>query len=132
MGLGAALSVALGLSAIDTGIKIIALSIALLLAVAGIPRFFPSVSPRLVTRAGLLAMFGGIVWLFMGIDVHTGAEIVTAPLYLAGLGIGALASQRGSVTVSAVPDDESPGSAGVRTQRPISEPRSEPLLRVRP
>jgi MFS family permease len=108
------LSVALGLSAIDTGIKIIPLSVTLLIAAAGIPRFFPHISPRLVVQAGLLAMFGGIVWLFMSIDVHAGAEIVTVPLLLAGLGIGALASQLGSVTVSAVPDDQSPEVGGLQ------------------
>ena len=108
------LSVALGLSAIDTGIKIIPLSVTLLIAAAGIPRFFPDISPRLVVQAGLLAMFGGIVWLFMSIDVHAGAGIVTVPLLLAGLGIGALASQLGSVTVSAVPDDQSPEVGGLQ------------------
>ena len=108
------LSVALGLSAIDTGVRIIPLSITLLLAAAGIPRFFPDVSPRLVVRAGLLAMFGGILWLLASIDVNADAGIVTVPLLLAGLGIGALASQLGSVTVSAVPDDESPAVGGLQ------------------
>ena len=108
------LSVALGLSAIDTGLKIMPLSITLLIAAAGIPRFFPNISPRLVVRIGLLSMFAGIVSLFMNIDVHAGAEIVTVPLLLAGLGIGALASQLGSVTVSAVPDDQSPAVGGLQ------------------
>jgi MFS family permease len=108
------LSVALGLSAIDTGLKIMPLSITLLAAAAGIPRFLPNVSPRLVVQLGLLAMFAGIVSLITSIDVHAGAEIVTIPLLLAGLGIGALASQLGSVTVSAVPDDESPEVGGLQ------------------
>jgi hypothetical protein len=108
------LSVALGLSAIDTGLKIMPLSITLLIAAAGIPRFFPTISPRLVVRFGLLLMFAGIVSLFMNIDVHAGAEIVTVPLLFAGLGIGALASQLGSVTVSAVPDDQSPAVGGLQ------------------
>jgi len=38
------LSVALGLSAIDTGIKLLPLSVTMLLAAAGVPRFFPTVS----------------------------------------------------------------------------------------
>ncbi len=108
------LSVALGLSAIETGVRIIPLSITLLIAAAGIPRFFPKVSPRLVVQIGLLAMFAGIVWLFTAIDAQAGAGIVTVPLLLAGLGIGALASQLGSVTVSAVPDDESPEVGGLQ------------------
>jgi Na+/melibiose symporter-like transporter len=108
------LSVALGLSAIDTGVRIMPLSITLLVAAAGIPRFLPNISPRLVVQAGLLAMFAGIVSLFMKINVDAGAAIVTVPLLLAGLGIGALASQLGSVTVSSVPDDQSPAVGGLQ------------------
>ena len=36
------------------------------------------------------------------------------PMLLVGLGIGALASQLGAVTVSAVPDDQSPEVGGVQ------------------
>ena len=50
-------------------------------------------------------MFAEPVVLFAAIDDDASAEIVTLPLLLLGLGIGALASQLGSVTVSAVPDD---------------------------
>jgi EmrB/QacA subfamily drug resistance transporter len=108
------LSVALGLSAIDTGIRILPLSLTLLLAAAGIPRFLPNISPRRAVRLGLLAMLVGIVTLFASIDPAAGAEIVTVPLLLAGLGIGALASQLGSVTVSAVPDEDSPEVGGLQ------------------
>ena len=108
------LSVALGLSAIDTGLRIMPLSITLLIAAAGIPRFLPDVSPRRVVQFGLFAMFAGIVSLFMSMDVDATAAIVTVPLLLAGLGIGALASQLGSVTVSAVSDDESAEVGGLQ------------------
>jgi hypothetical protein len=108
------LSVALGLSAIETGVRILPLSLTLLVAAAGIPRFLPNVSPRRVVRLGLLAMLVGIVALFSSIDAAAGAEIVTIPLLLAGLGIGALASQLGAVTVSAVPDEESPEVGGLQ------------------
>jgi hypothetical protein len=119
------LSVALGLSAIETGIRILPLSLTLLLAAAGIPRFFPNVSPRLVVRFGLLALLAGIVALFTSIDPSAGAEIVTVPLLLAGLGIGALASQLGAVTVSAVPDEQSPEVGGLqRTPARTWAPRS--------
>jgi hypothetical protein len=108
------LSVALGLSAIDTGLRIMPLSITLLLAAAGIPRFLPAVSPRRVVRAGLLALLAGVLALLVAMDVDAGPEIVTGPLLLAGLGIGALASQLGSVTVSAVPDDQSTEVGGLQ------------------
>jgi MFS family permease len=108
------LSVALGLSAIDTGIRILPLSLTLLVAAAGIPRFLPNASPRRVVRLGLLAMLAGLVALFSSIDPAAGAEIVTVPLLLAGIGIGALASQLGAVTVSAVPDEDSPEVGGLQ------------------
>jgi MFS family permease len=108
------LSVALGLSAIDTGIKILPLSVTMLLAAAGIPKFFPAASPRRVVEIGLVAAVVGIVVLFSAMDVQASAGIVTVPLLLIGLGLGALSSQLGSVTVSAVPDDQSPEVGGLQ------------------
>ncbi len=108
------LSVALGLSAIDTGVRILPLSITLLLAAAGIPRFRPDANPRRVVRLGLVAMLAGTVVLLAALDEQASAEAVTVPLLLLGLGIGALASQLGSVTVSAVPDELSPEVGGLQ------------------
>jgi hypothetical protein len=59
-------------------------------------------------------MLVGIVALFASIDPAAGAGIVTVPLLLAGLGVGALASQLGAVTVSAVPDEHSPEVGGLQ------------------
>jgi MFS family permease len=108
------LSVALGLSAIETGVKILPLSVTLLAAAIGIPRFLPQVSPRLVVRAGLLSLLAGTAILLGALDPEAGAEIVFVPMLLVGVGIGALASQLGAVTVSAVPDDQSPEVGGVQ------------------
>jgi MFS family permease len=108
------LSVCLGLSALATGARLLPLSLTLLIAAIGIPKLFPDVSPRLVVRSGLLALFAGTVVLLAALDVDSGPEIVLVPMLLIGLGIGALASQLGAVTVSAVPDDESPEVGGVQ------------------
>ena len=108
------LSVSLGLSAIDTGVRLLPLSVALLVTAAGIPRFLPDISPRRAVRFGLLAMLAGTVVLLAGIDEEASAEVVAVPLLLLGLGIGALASQLGAVTVSAVPDDQSPEVGGLQ------------------
>jgi EmrB/QacA subfamily drug resistance transporter len=108
------LSVCLGLSALATGARLLPLSVTLLVAAIGIPRLLPAVSPRLVVRAGLLALLAGTVVLLGALDKDAGAEIVFLPMLLIGLGIGALASQLGAVTVSAVPDDESPEVGGVQ------------------
>jgi MFS family permease len=108
------LTIALGLSAVETGVRLLPLSATLLLAAAGIPRFFPEASPRRVVRLGFLTLFAGITVLVAALDAGAGAEIITWPLLLAGLGIGALASQLGSVTVSAVPDEQSGEVGGLQ------------------
>ena len=108
------LSIALGLSAIETGVRLLPLSFTLILAAAGIPKVFPDVSPRRVVRLGFLGMFAGLVVLVGALEAGAGAEIVTVPLLLAGLGMGALASQLGSVTVSSVPDEQSGEVGGLQ------------------
>jgi MFS family permease len=108
------LSVVLGLSALATGARLLPLSVTLLVAAIGIPRLFPQVSPQLVVRSGLLALLAGTVVLLAGLDADAGPEVVFVPMLLIGLGIGALASQLGAVTVSAVPDEDSPEVGGVQ------------------
>ena len=65
-------------------------------------------------RIGFLALLAGILSLLGALDLGTGPEVVTGPLLLAGLGIGALASQLGAVTVSAVPDEQSGEVGGIQ------------------
>ena len=108
------LSVALGLSAIATGVRLLPLSVTLLLAAAGIPRVFPNASPRLVVRLGFLALFAGLAIMIGALDAGAGPEIVTWPMLLAGLGVGALSSQLGSITVSSVPDEQSGEVGGLQ------------------
>ncbi|MFE3992071.1 MFS transporter [Streptomyces goshikiensis] len=108
------LSVALGLSALNTGVRILPLSLTLLAAAIGIPRLWPDVSPRRVVRIGVLAMLVGAVVLMAGLTPDSSAAVVTVPLLLIGLGMGALASQLGAVTVSAVPDERSSEVGGIQ------------------
>ena len=108
------LSIALGLSAIQTGVRLLPLSLALLVAALGVPKFFPQVSPRRVVRAGFVLLCLGSLALTAALEVGVGAEVVSLPLLLTGLGIGALASQLGSVTVAAVPDEQSAEVGGLQ------------------
>ena len=108
------LSVALGLSAIATGVQLLPLSITLLLAAAGVPKVFPNASPRRVVRVGFLSLLASLVILIALLDLGAGPEIITWPMLLAGLGIGALASQLGAITVSAVPDEQSGEVGGLQ------------------
>ena len=108
------LSVALGLTALATGVRLLPLSVTLLLAAVGIPKFFPHASPRNVVRLGLGALLAGILSLIAALEVGVGPEITLVPMLLAGLGVGALASQLGAVTVSAVSDEESGEVGGLQ------------------
>jgi len=108
------LSVALGLSAVATGVRLLPLSVTLLASAVGVPRLFPQASPRRVVRIGFGLLLLGIVVLLVALDQGSGPEVVTWPLLLAGLGIGSLASQLGAVTVSAVPDEQSGEIGGIQ------------------
>lgn len=108
------LSVALGISAVETGVRLLPLSLSLLVFAAGIPKLRPSANPRRVIRLGFIALFAGLVLLVGLLDIGAGPEIVTWPLLLAGAGLGAMASQLGAVTVSAVPDEQSGEVGGLQ------------------
>ncbi len=108
------LSVVLGLSPIDTGLRLVPLSVTMLLAAVGIPKLLPRVSPRRAVRSGLLAIIVGILALIGSLAVGADSSIVTVPLLIVGLGMGALASQLGAVTVSAAPADKSPEVGGLQ------------------
>ncbi len=108
------LSVALGLSAIETGLKITPLSVTMLLAAAGVPKLFPTGSPRRIVTFGFVAVLVGIVALLSAVDADASASIVTVPLLVVGLGLGALASQLGAVTVSAAPEELAPEVGGLQ------------------
>ena len=79
-------------------------------------------------QVGVLALFAGTVVMVAALDAGAGPGIVTWPMLLAGLGIGALASQLGAVTVSAVPDEQSSEVGGLQNTATTSARRSEPGL----
>jgi Na+/melibiose symporter-like transporter len=108
------LSIALGLSAVETGVRLLPLSLTLLLFAAGVPKLRPDANPRRVVNLGFISLFAGLVLLVALLDYGAGPEIVTWPLLLAGSGLGAMASQLGSVTVSAVPDEQSGEVGGLQ------------------
>jgi len=108
------LSVVLGLSALQTGLRLLPLSITLLLSALLVPRLAPGASPRRVVRIGLLLILAGTLVLVSGLSPGAGAAIVLVPMALIGLGIGALASQLGAITVSAFPDAMSAEIGGLQ------------------
>jgi MFS family permease len=108
------LSVVLGLTALETGVRLVPLSIALLITAIGVPKIWPRANPQRVVRLGLLLMIVGIAFLAAGMDPDADAGVLTVPLVLMGLGLGALASQLGAVTVSAVTQKETAEVGGLQ------------------
>jgi len=108
------LSVVLGLNALQTGLRLLPLSVMLLVSALAVPRVAPNASPRRVVRIGLLLILIGDVVLIGGLSPGANAGIVLIPMGLIGLGIGALASQLGAVTVSAFPDTMSAEIGGLQ------------------
>ncbi len=108
------LSVVLELNALQTGLRLLPLSVTLLVTALAVPRLAPNASPRLVVRLGMLSMLIGTLVMVGGLSPDANAGIVLIPMALMGVGIGALASQLGAVTVSAVPDDQSPEVGGLQ------------------
>jgi Na+/melibiose symporter-like transporter len=108
------LSVALGVSAVETGVRLLPMSLTLLLFAVGVPRRWPDANPRRVVRIGFLLLFAGLVLLVALLDVGAGPEVLTGPLLLVGTGLGAMASQLGAVTVSSVPDEQSGEVGGLQ------------------
>jgi MFS family permease len=108
------LSVALGLSAVATGVRLLPLSLTLLVAAVGVPKVFPDASPRRIIRIGFTLLLLGIVVLLAALDAGAGPEVTTWPMLLAGLGIGSLASQLGAVTVSSVPESQTGEVGGIQ------------------
>ena len=108
------LSVALGLSAMETGVRVLPMSLGLLVFAIGVPKLAPDANPRRVVNIGFLLMFAGLVLLVALLDINAGPQVVTGPLLVIGSGLGAMASQLGSVTVSAVPEEQSGAVGGIQ------------------
>jgi hypothetical protein len=108
------MSVVLELTAIQTGARLVPLSLALIVAAVGIPKVWPKASPRRVVRIGIFLMLAGLICLLSGIDLDASAAVVFVPMLLMGFGMGALASQLGSVTVSALPTERSGEVGGLQ------------------
>jgi MFS family permease len=94
------LSIVLGLSPFETGLRMLPLSIALIIVAPMVPKVAPTASPRRVVRLGLLLLAGGALLLAALLDQGAGAEVVFVPFLLVGAALGLLASQLGNVIVS--------------------------------
>lgn len=103
------LQVVLGYDALSTGIKILPLSVALIIASMLGARLVNRYSPRRIVRIGQTALIIGCATLMASINPHLRGFMFSAGMFVIGAGLGFLASQLGNVNMSAVGKDTAQG-----------------------
>jgi MFS family permease len=108
------LQVVLGFDAFETGVRLLPLSVAMLIAALSGPRLAERASPRLVVQLGLAAVAVSSLMLLGTVDVELDATAFRAALAVFGVGAGLLASQLGNVIMSSVGPARSSEAGGLQ------------------
>ena len=108
------LQTVLGYDALETGIILLPLSLALLVFALGGARLAGRYSPKRIAVAGLLGMLSGLILLvaFTGPDLRSAGFAIA--LALVGAGNGLLVSQLGNVIMSSVPAERGSEAGGLQ------------------
>jgi hypothetical protein len=108
------LQLVLGKDAFDTGVAIMPISIAMIIAAVAGGRLADRVSPRRIVEAGLVVLFLGLIGLFASISPQLTSPVFSISLAGFGGGIGLVVSQLGNVTMSAVDESRSNEVGGLQ------------------
>ncbi|MFN8160710.1 MAG: MFS transporter [Solirubrobacterales bacterium] len=108
------LQVVLGKNALQTGVQILPISVAMLISVAVAQRLGTRLSPRTIVRIGLFAMLGAAITLMSSIDYELNGVVFSIGLALFGVGVGMLASQLGNVIMSSVGSERASEAGGLQ------------------
>ena len=108
------LQITLGYNALDTGLKIFPLSVALVLfSIAG-TRMTAIWSPRRIIRLGQLILVVSSFVLLGSVSLDLRSVVFAIGMFFAGAALGLLASQIGNVTMSSVGAEESSEVGGLQ------------------
>ena len=108
------LQMTLGYDALKTGIKIMPLSIALVLASMIGARLVEKWSPKKIIRVGQLCMIVGILFMLKAIEIELRSVTFAAGMFVIGTGLGLLASQIGNVNMSSVKESDTSEVGGLQ------------------
>jgi MFS family permease len=108
------LQLVLGKDALQTGLKILPISVTMMLAAVLGPRLATRTSPRRVVQIGLGFLFVSIVGLLASISPSLASVAFAVSLAGFGVGIGLAISQLGNVVMSAVGEARSSEAGGVQ------------------
>jgi len=104
----------LGYNALETGLKLIPLSVGLLIFTVFGSRKTEKYPTRKIVRVGQMAMAAGALFLLFSVDISFQSKPFWFGLFLIGSGFGLLASQLGNVTMSAVDKSDSSEVGGLQ------------------
>ncbi len=108
------LQVVLGFDALQTGIKILPLSVGLILFSISGARLVTMFSARKIVRLGQICLILGGLVLMSSINEQLEGFIFGTGMFILGAGLGFLASQLGNVNMSAVGDKNSAEGGGLQ------------------
>lgn len=108
------LQMLLGYDALKTGIKILPLSIAVILASVVGQRLVNRYAPKNIVRLGQIALVAGALVLTGAINPELKGFAFGLGMFIVGSGLGFLASQLGNVNMSSVPEKLSSEAGGLQ------------------
>ena len=108
------LQVVLGLDALQTGLKLLPMSVTMFAAALLGPRIAGRRSPGIVARVGLIALSLGALVLVATIDPQLNSTAFAVGLGVFGIGVGLLASQLGNVIMSSVAPSQTNQAGGLQ------------------
>ena len=108
------LQVVLGLNALETGLRLLPMSVTMLIAALTGPKIAARRSPKAVCRLGLVAISVAAVILLATLDIELNDVGFLVGLAVFGVGAGLLASQLGNVIISAAPPAQTNEAGGLQ------------------
>ena len=108
------LQMVLGLNALDTGIKIVPLSVALIVFSVLGTRLIVRFTPKNIIRMGQVLLIFGALLLVGAINPELKGLLFGFGMFMLGGGLGLLASQIGNVTMSSVRESQSSEVGGLQ------------------
>jgi MFS family permease len=100
------LQIVLGLGALDTGIRLVPVSITMLIAALSGPALGRIASPRAIVRAGFASVLTAALLLLVAVSPGVAGVWFTVAMAVLGVGVGLIASQLGNVIQSSVGEGE--------------------------
>lgn len=108
------LQLVIGDDTLETGIKILPISIAMILAALGGARLADRTSPRRIVRGGLWLLFIGLIGTLSTISPSLDSGLFAVSLAFFGAGVGLVISQLGNVVMSSVGESRASEAGGLQ------------------